>query len=465
MADPQGRPGGRTLPNQLEAETAVVGGILISPKEAINRVLAILQPDDFYSPAHAEIFEAMLRLEERGRPIDIITLEEELRTAGKIERVGGIAGLAELGGKVPTAENIVHHARIVRDKATLRRLIQCCGQISAEGYDDPPDVSEYLDDAERQIFELAQRTDRASFYPVRPILTDVFKNIEARHKQDKDITGVPTGYPDFDTLTAGLQPGDLIIVGARPSMGKTSFCINVAHNAAMDYQVPVLIFSLEMSKESLVERILAAEAQVNSRKLRSGSFDNDEWKELTAAAGRINEAPIFIDDSAALTVLEIRAKARRFRHDRTIFPEVEGEATPMGFIIVDYLQLVRARKDRGSREQEVAEVSRGLKALAKDVKLPVIALSQLRRAVEDRKESRPQLSDLRESGAIEQDADLIAFIHRARGNEDGEEFDPSAPIPSELIIGKQRNGPLGTVELVFLPKFTRFESRSRHDHG
>ncbi len=464
MAEGQQSRSGRTLPHQLEAEASVLGGILISPKEAINRVLSILNPEDFYSPANLEVYESMLRLEERGKPIDIITLEEELRTSGRIGRVGGVAGLAELASKVPTAENIIYHARIVRDKATVRRVIQACSQIAAEGYDDPSEVADYMDDAERQIFALAQRTDRANYHEIKPILTEVFHNIEERHAKDKDITGVPTGYPDFDALTAGLQPGDLIIVAARPSMGKTSFCINIAHNAAMDHNVPVLIFSLEMSKESLVERVLAAEAQINSRKLRSGSIEKGEWGELTAAAGRISEAPIFIDDSAALTVLEIRAKSRRFRHDTRIFPEVEGQSSPMGFIVIDYLQLVRARtKQNASREQEVAEVSRGLKALAKDVGLPVIALSQLRRAVEDRKDQRPQLSDLRESGAIEQDADLIAFIHRARGNEDGEEFDPNQPIPAELIIGKQRNGPLGNVELVFLPKYTRFESRSRHD--
>ena len=457
---------GRTLPHSPEAEAAVLAGILLSPKDAINKVLSILQPDDFYAPANQDIYEGILQLEEKGRPIDIITLEEVLAGQDKLQRAGGIGGLAELSGKVATAQNISFHAKIVRDKATLRRLIQISAQVAAEGYNDPPDVQEYLDEAEGKIFELAQRTDRSAFFPVKPILKDVFKNIQARHKRDSDITGVPSGYPDFDKLTAGLQPGDLIIVGARPSMGKTSFCINIAHNAAMDHNVPCLIFSLEMSKESLVERVVAAEAQVNSRKLRAGSFDDEEWKELTAAAGRIAELPIFIDDSAALTVLEIRAKSRRFRHDRSIFPaeaEEDEDVTPMGLIIIDYLQLVRARKDRDSREREVAEVSRGLKALAKDVKLPVIALSQLRRAVEDRKDSRPQLSDLRESGAIEQDADLIAFIHRARGNEDGEDFDPTAPIPAELIIGKQRNGPLGDVELVFLPKFTRFESRARHD--
>jgi len=461
---------GRTLPHSPEAEAAVLGGILLSPKDAVNRVVSILNPDDFYAPANQDIYESVLRLEEKGKPVDIITLEEDLTSEGKLQRVGGVVGLAEIAGRVATAENIAFHAKIVRDKATLRRLIQVCSQVAAEGYNDPHDVQDYLDTAEGKLFELAQRTDRSAFSPVKPILKEVFNNIQARHKRDSDITGVPSGYPDFDKLTAGLQPGDLIIVAARPSMGKTSFCINIAHNAALDYKIPVLIFSLEMSKESLVERVVAAEAQVNSRKLRAGSFGDEEWKELTAAAGRIAELPIYIDDSAALKVMEIRAKARRFRHDKSIFPPVKEEdeeegVKPMGLIVIDYLQLCRGSntKANASREQEVAEVSRGLKALAKDIGLPVIALSQLRRGVEDRKDQRPQLSDLRESGAIEQDADLIAFIHRQRGNEDGEEFDPSAPIPAELIIGKQRNGPLGSVDLVFLPKYTRFESRARHD--
>lgn len=449
---------GRLLPHNIEAETSVLGGILLNYKEALNRVLEHVHPTDFYAPAHQDIFEAILRLEEAGRPIDVITLEEELRSANKLKRVGGMTYLAELSGKVPTAENIGFHARIVRDKATLRRLIHACSEIVAEGYTDPADVHDFLDGAEQQIFELSQRMAKESYLPLKPILREVFQTIERRHGRKGDITGVPTGYPDLDRITSGLQPSDLIIVAARPSVGKTSFCINIAHNAALHDNIPVLIFSLEMSKESLVERILSAEAKIDSSKLRSGFFDDAEWKELTAAAGRINEAPIFIDDSAALTVLEIRAKARRFRADRSIFTEPDQ----MGLVIVDYLQLVRSRKSYDSREREVAEVSRGLKALAKEVRLPVIALSQLRRSVEDRKDQRPQLSDLRESGAIEQDADVIAFIHRPRSEEHDDEKDWGKPFEAELIIGKQRNGPLGTVELMFVPRYTRFESKSRH---
>ncbi len=450
----------RVLPHNLEAEAAVLGGILLDPKEALNRVLEILVggPEDFYSPAHQDIFDAMLRLEEGGKSIDVITLEEDLRVNDKLARVGGVEALAELSGRVPTVENIGYYARIVWDKASVRRMIQATAEIAATGYTDPPEPQEYLDDSEQAIFQLSQRMAKASYTPLKPILTEVFRTIEERHGHKGDITGVPTGYPDFDKLTAGLQGSDLIIVAARPSMGKTSFCINIAHNTAMQNQIPVLVFSLEMNKESLVERILSAEARIDSSKLRSGFFADKDWKFLTAAAGRISEAPIYIDDSAALSVLEIRAKSRRFRADRTIFKDDDQ----MGLIILDYLQLVRGRSGAQSREREVAEISRGLKALAKETKLPVIALSQLRRAVEDRKGGRPQLSDLRESGAIEQDADVICFIHRNKESDDGEpeNQDFSRPRAAELIIGKQRNGPLGTVNLMFIPPYTRFESHS-----
>jgi replicative DNA helicase len=441
--------GGRTLPSNLEAEASVLGGILLNP-QALNRVLEIgIQPDDFYAPAHQEIFGAMLALEESGKPIDIITLEEQLRAMDKLARAGGALALAELTSRVPTAENIGFHARIVRDKSTLRRLIRTCSEIAAEAYGEQGEVDEFIDSTEQQIFQLAQRMARSSYLPAKQILVDAFHNIEKRFLNKQAITGVPTGFLDFDRLTAGLQRSDLIVVAARPSVGKTALCLNMAQNAALGHQVPCLIFSLEMSKEALIERILCSEARVDSQKLRGGFLDQNDWYSLTRAASRIAEAPIFLDDSAAPTVLEIRAKARRFRADRSIFREPEQ----MGLIMVDYLQLVHTHRSLESREREVAEVSRGLKALAKELRLPVVALSQLRRAVEERKDQRPQLSDLRESGAIEQDADVIAFIHRTQEQrEQG---------MAELIIGKQRNGPVGTVQLVFLDKYTRFESRAQ----
>jgi replicative DNA helicase len=441
---------GRTLPHNLDAEASVLGGILLNPREALTRVLDILTAEDFYAPAHQEVFAAILRLEEEGRPIDIITLEEELRSRDKLARAGGVSGLADLASRVPTVENIGYHAHIVRDKATLRSLIRTTSEVAAEAYSEQADAQEFLDKAEQQIFELSQRATTSSFQPVKQILTDAFKAIAKRYERKQAITGVPTGFSDFDAMTAGLQQSDLIIVGARPSVGKTAFCLNIAQNTAMTYTIPVLVFSLEMSKQSLIERILSSEARIDSSKLRSGFFDQNEWMTLTRAAGRIAEAPIYIDDTAAPTVLEVRAKARRFRADKSIFSDPDQ----MGLVIIDYLQLMRPHHRASSREQEVAEVSRGLKALSKELKLPVIALSQLRRAVEDRKEQRPQLSDLRESGAIEQDADVITFIHRTdHHREQG---------TAELILAKHRNGPIGVVELVFLDRYTRFESRARH---
>ncbi|MCC6747632.1 MAG: replicative DNA helicase [Deltaproteobacteria bacterium] len=441
---------GRPLPHNRDAEASVLGGVLLNPKEALNQIIELLEPDDFYVPAHQAIYNAMLRLEQFGRPVDIITLEEQLRTSDELTRVGGVSGLAELATKVPTVENIAYHARIVRDKSTLRRLIQHTSEITAKAYTEPEPVDGFVDEAEHRIFELTQRTARSSYVPAKELLISAFAAIERRYEKKQSITGVPTGFHDLDEMTAGLQRSDLIIVAARPSMGKTALCLNIAQNSATLHNVPVLVFSLEMSKESLIERILCSEARVDSQKLRRGFLDQNDWMNLTRAASRIAEAPIWIDDAAAPSVLEIRAKSRRFRADRSIFSEPDQ----MGLIIVDYLQLVRGPRQVDSREREVAEVSRGLKALAKEVALPVIALSQLRRAAEDRKGSPPQLSDLRESGAIEQDADVIAFIHRSEEMRD--------QGLAELIIGKQRNGPVGGVPLVFLDKYTRFESRARH---
>ena len=443
--------GGRTLPHNLDAEASVLGGILLDPKEALTRVLDVVGAEDFYAPAHQEVFASILRLEEDGKPIDIITLEEDLQAHDKLARVGGVSALAELSSRVTTVENIGYHARIVRDKATLRSLIRTATEVAADAYAEQADAQEFLDRAEQQIFELSQRTTLTSFQPVKQILTEAFKTIARRYERKQAITGVPTGFGDFDALTAGLQQSDLVIVGARPSVGKTAFCLNIAQNTAMTYNVPVLVFSLEMSKQSLIERILSSEARIDSSKLRSGFFDQNEWMTLTRAAGRIAEAPIYIDDTAAPTILEVRTKARRFRSDKSIFSDPDQ----MGLVVIDYLQLMRPHHRASSREQEVAEVSRGLKALAKELRIPVIALSQLRRAVEDRKEQRPQLSDQRESGAIEQDADVITFIHRTdQHREQG---------TAELILAKHRNGPIGTVDLVFLDRYTRFESRARHD--
>jgi replicative DNA helicase len=442
---------GRTLPHNLDAEQSVLGGIVLNPQYALVQILDILEPVDFYVPAHQDIFEAVIQLEETGKPIDIITLEEQLRVNGKLDRVGGVGRLAELSSKVPTTQNISHHAQIVKDKATLRSLVQAAAEITGQAYDDPENVAEFLDGAEQQLFQLADRSTRSGYVAARKILMEAFNAIEKRYDRKEAITGVPTGFADFDTMTAGLQPADMVILAARPSMGKTALCLNIAQNTAVQHNVPVLIFSLEMSKESLIERVLCSEARVDSSKLRGGFLDQNDWMNLTRAAGRIAEAPIWIDDQASPSILEIRAKARRFRSDKTIFTEPDQ----MGLIIIDYLQLAKSHRHMDSREREVAEISRGLKALAKEVRMPVLALSQLRRSVEDRKDGKPQLSDLRESGAIEQDADLILFIHAtAEMKEQG---------LAELVVGKHRNGPVGDVPLVFLKKYTRFESRSRSE--
>ncbi|MCK5797388.1 MAG: replicative DNA helicase, partial [Deltaproteobacteria bacterium] len=437
------------------AEASVLGGILLNPKEALDQVVELVKHEDFYVPAHGEIYRAMLRLEELGKPIDIITLEEQLQATEKLKLVGGVSILADLAARVSTVQNIAYHGQIVRDKSTIRALIQEVSEISTEAYGDPEDVQSFLDGAEQKLFDLSQRSISEGFVSVRDLLLKTFSNIEKRYERKDDVTGVPTGYPKLDELTSGMQPSDLVIVAARPSIGKTAFCLNLAQNAAMQHNIPVLVFSLEMSKEALMERLLAAEARVESSKIRRGHLDQADWMQLTTAASSLSAAPIWIDDTAAPTILEIRAKARRFRADRSIFPnepDESGSLDERGLIVVDYLQLARSHGKTQSREQEVAEISRGLKALAKEVRLPVIALSQLRRAAEDRKDGRPQLSDLRESGAIEQDADVIMFIHR--GYEEGTS---NRKAETELIIGKQRNGPVGVVHLMFIGKYTRFE--------
>ena len=440
---------GRPLPHNRDAEASVLGGILLNPREALNHVLEIVGSEDFYVPGHQAIFDSIIALEEAGKPIDVITLEEQLRSDDTLGKAGGTMAIVDLAGRVSTAENIAYHARIVRDKATLRRMIQTASEVASKGFEDPPDVDEFVDNAEQKIFQLSQRASRSSYVSAKELLIGAFNAIERRYERKESITGVPTGFSDLDEMTAGFQRSDLLILAARPSVGKTALCLNIASHAAIQQNIPVLMFSLEMSAQSLVERVLCSEARVDSQKLRSGFLDQNDWMNLTRAASRIGEAPIWIDDTAAPSVLEVRAKARRFRSDKSIFTDPDQ----MGIVILDYLQLARGHSRVDNREQEVAEISRGLKALAKEIGLPVLALSQLRRAVEDRKEGRPQLSDLRESGAIEQDADVIMFIHRSE--KDREEN------TAEIIIGKQRNGPVGAIKLVFLGRYTRFESMAR----
>ncbi len=428
-------------PQNIEAEQSVLGGILIE-NEAINRVMEILTPEDFYREAHRKIYHALIELSERDEPADLITTTNELRKKGELEMVGGASYLAYLIDSVPSAANIEYYARIVKEKAILRKLIETSTDIITQSYEDRTDVEAFLDEAERAIFEISEKRVRPSFFPIKEIVKESFKTIEQLYKKKELVTGVPSGFKELDRLTAGFQPSDLIIVAGRPSMGKTAFCLNIAQYAAIEGRVPVAIFSLEMSKEQLVLRMLCSEAQVEGTRLRTGYLGESDWPKLTMAAGTLSDAPIFIDDTAALSVLELRAKARRLKSEYGL-----------GMIIIDYLQLMKGRGKAESRQQEISEISRSLKALAKELNVPVIAVSQLSRKTEERTGNRPQLSDLRESGAIEQDADVILFLFREEVYHRTEENRGKA----EVIIGKQRNGPIGKVDLAFLDKYTSFK--------
>jgi len=430
-------------PQHIEAEQSILGGILIE-NEALNRVTEILDPDDFYRDAHRKIFDALINLSERDEPADLITLTNELRKIDQLDSIGGASYLASLIDSVPTAANIQYYARIVKEKAILRKLIQTSTEIITQSYEDRGDVESFLDEAERSIFEISEKRVRPSFYPIREIVKQSFATIEKLFNKKEAVTGVASGFKELDRMTAGFQPSDLIIIAGRPSMGKTAFCLDIAEYAAIGNKIPVAIFSLEMSKEQLVIRMLCSQANVEGTRLRTGYLNESDWPKLTIAAGSLSESPIYIDDTAALSVLEMRAKARRLKADYGL-----------GMVIVDYLQLMKGRARVESRQQEISEISRSLKALAKELNIPVIAVSQLSRKTEERTGNRPQLSDLRESGAIEQDADLILFIYR----DEIYNRDPDNPNrgKAEVIIGKQRNGPIGKIDLAFLDKFTTFK--------
>jgi replicative DNA helicase len=430
-------------PQNIEAEQSVLGGVLIE-NEAVHKVMEILTAEDFYRDAHRKIYDALMDLAERDEPADLITLTNELRKKEHLDSVGGASYVTSLIDSVVTAANIEYYAKIVKEKAILRKLIDTSTEIITHSYEDRSDVEGLLDEAERAIFEISENRVKPSFYSIRDIVKQSFKTIERLYEKKELVTGVPSGYRDLDQRTAGFQPSDLIIVAGRPSMGKTAFCLNVAQYAAIEKRIPVGIFSLEMSKEQLVIRMLCSEAQVEGTRLRTGFLTESDWPRLTLAAGNLSDAPIFIDDAAALSVLELRAKARRLNAEHGL-----------GMIMIDYLQLMRGRAKVESRQQEISEISRSLKALAKELNIPVIAVSQLSRRTEERQGMRPQLSDLRESGAIEQDADVIVFIYR------DEVYNRSEDNPNrgkaEIIIGKQRNGPTGKIELAFLEKFTTFK--------
>ena len=434
-------------PHSLEAEAAVLGGILLD-NTALDRVAEVLTAEDFYREAHRKIFRAATDLSQRSEPIDLLTLTEALKTRGELPEIGGAGYVSELTDRALSAANIQYHARIVREKAILRGLISTAAEIVARGYEAREDVTRFVDEAEQAIYQIAEKKTRASFTRVGDMITETFRQIEQLYERKEMVTGVPTGFTDLDRMTAGLQPSDLIIVAGRPSMGKTSFCLNIAEHVAIEKGIGVAVFSLEMSKEQLVLRMLCSQARVDLSKVRTGFLAQKDFPRLAEAAGRIHDAPIYVDDTPALSALEVRAKSRRLKRTK--------EAN-LGLIIVDYLQLMRGSSGRDdSREQEISQISGSLKALAKELRVPVIALSQLNRQVESRQPPKPRMADLRESGAIEQDADVIAFIYR------DEVYNPQSTESkgkAEIIIAKQRNGPIGDIELTFLHEYTRFENR------
>ena len=436
-------------PQNLEAEASILGGVLLD-NEAINAVIELVNPDDLYRESHRKIFRAMVALWDRNEPVDLITLSDQLKSMGELEAAGGSAYLAELASQVPTAANIAYYARIVREKAILRHLIRTSTDIATRGLEERGDVDMFLDDAERAIFDISEKRINASFVRIGDVMTDTIKRVDELYHRKELVTGVGTGYTDLDRLTAGFQPSDLLIVAGRPGMGKTAFALNIAVNAALK-GVGVAVFSLEMAMEQLVLRMLCAEARVDNSRLRTGYLKEHEFPAIVQAAGRLAEAPVYIDDTPAVTVLEVRAKTRRLLRDRS---------RRIGLVVIDYLQLMRGHRDSPNREQEISEISRSLKALAKELDVPVVAISQLNRRVEERGDKRPVMADLRESGAIEQDADVIMFVYR----EDAYEKDRTKHTGvAQIIIEKQRNGPVGTVKLTFLNEYTRFEDYSGRD--
>src|SRR5215470_13269851 len=435
----------RVPPQSLEAEESVLGGIMLD-NAALDRVVDLVRPDDFYRGSHRKLFRAMLDLAERSEPVDFITLSEALRTRGELADIGGHSFLAELAERVPTAANVVHYAKIVRERSILRGLIEAATEIATRGYQAADNVDELLDRAEQLIFGIQERKVRQSFSRISDVLVGSIKTIERLYEQKQAVTGVPTGFSDLDRLTAGLQPSDLIIVAGRPSMGKTAFCLNIAEHAALRGGIGVAIFSLEMAKEQLAMRMLCSEARVDLARVRTGHLSDREFPKLAMAAGRLADTPIYIDDTPALSVLELRAKARRLKRD---------PGSKLGLVVVDYIQLMRSAEGRDNREQEISEISRSLKALAKELNVPVVALSQLNRQVENRNPPIPRLADLRESGAIEQDADVIMFLYR----EEYYQEDSDKKGVADIIVAKQRNGPIGNIELTFLKEYTRFENR------
>ncbi len=440
----------RVPPQNLEAEQGVLGSMLLD-RDAIARVVEAVRAEDFYRDAHRVIFAAMVDLFERGEPVDLITVTNRLASMGKIEDVGGATYLASLPNVVPTAANVDYYAGIVLEKSMLRALINAGTHIAALGYEAADDIAALIDHAERLVFGIAARRNIQDFQVIKEILKDSFEKIDKRYQEKGTVTGVPTSFTDLDMMTSGLQPSDMIIVAARPSVGKTTFCVNIAQHAALSQKIPVAIFSLETSKEQLVQRILCAEAQVDNSKLRTGFLADDDWRKLARAMGVLSEAPIFIDDSATLSVVEMRAKARKLKAEHGL-----------GLIVIDYIQLIQSFRRTENRTQELSEIARNIKSLAKELDVPIIAISQLSRAVEALGQKRPILSHLRESGEIEQVSDLVLFLYREDYYDQEKAQKENKENICEVIIAKHRNGPIGTVELYFHKEHSRFDNLAKH---
>jgi replicative DNA helicase len=437
---------GRVPPHNLDAEQSLLGAMLLS-RDAIAAAVEICGAEDFYKPAHGHIFDAITTLYAQGEPADPVTVADELTRAGLLDAAGGSAALVSLQADSPATANAARYARIIEERALLRRLIGVAGEIAELGYGLPDDVAAVVDRAESLVFEVAERRVTDSLRPLKELLTDSLDRLEALHERGDTITGVPTGYVDLDERLSGLQPSALIIVGARPAMGKTAFALGIAAHAAMEAQVPTLLFSLEMSHSELTQRLLVSEAKVDANRIRNGRLIESDWPKISHAVGRLGEAPLFIDDNPNLTVMEVRAKARRLK----------ARNAGLGLIIIDYLQLMSGRHNSENRQVEISEISRGLKILARELEVPVIALSQLSRQLEARADKRPMLSDLRESGSIEQDADVVLFLYR------DEIYNPDSADrgTAEIIVSKHRNGPTGYTKLAFLDHYTRFANMAK----
>jgi replicative DNA helicase len=436
----------RIPPQNIEAEQAVLGAIFLEPS-TLTLASEILVPEDFYRAAHQKIFNVMLKLADKGEPVDLVTVTAELADAKLLEEVGGVSYLSDLANSVPTAANIEYYARIVEEKSLLRRLIRTATNIAQDGYTREDEIDVLLNEAERSILEVSQRKRTGMFQNIKDILVQTYDNIEMLHNRKGEITGIPTGFTELDRMTAGFQRSDLIIVAARPSVGKTAFALNIAQNVATKTDENVAIFSLEMSAQQLVMRMLCAEGNINAQNLRTGSLTPEDWGKLTMAMGSLSNAGIYIDDTPGIRVSEIRAKCRRLKQEKGL-----------GMVLIDYLQLIQGSgRNRENRQQEVSEISRSLKALARELDVPVIALSQLSRSVEQRQDKRPMMSDIRESGSIEQDADIVAFLYR----DDYYDKETENKNIIEIIIAKQRNGPVGTVQLAFIKEYNKFVNLER----